>query len=110
MLSTGSDRRRLASNLNPEFADGAQDLSRLRFEAYDADFNRSLAAASTIGNLDEVPPLSHAVHSVIQLSFALCSCSAQHLADGASVGWALGIITDTCVLPVLPLPVSVASC
>jgi GNT-I family len=40
------------SGVNPESC--VKDLSRLRFEAYDADFNRSLAAAQTIGNLDEV--------------------------------------------------------
>lgn len=32
----------------------AQDLSHLRFEAYDADFNRTLAAAETLRSLDEV--------------------------------------------------------
>jgi hypothetical protein len=32
----------------------AQDLSHLKFDAYDADFNRTLAAASTLGSLDEV--------------------------------------------------------
>lgn len=32
----------------------AQDLSHLRFEAYDADFNRTLAAAKTLRSLDEV--------------------------------------------------------
>ncbi len=32
----------------------AQDLSHLRFEAYDTDFNRTLAAAKTLRSLDEV--------------------------------------------------------
>jgi hypothetical protein len=31
-----------------------QDLSRLKLEAYDAEFNSSLAAAKTLGNSDEV--------------------------------------------------------
>lgn len=31
-----------------------QDLSNLKFEAYDADFNRSLTAAKTLSSLDQV--------------------------------------------------------
>lgn len=31
-----------------------QDLSHLKFDAYDADFNRTLAAAKTLSSLDEV--------------------------------------------------------
>lgn len=34
--------------------DPIQDLSRLKSEAYDADFNSSLTAAQTLGNIDEV--------------------------------------------------------
>ena len=32
----------------------AQDLSHLKFEEYDAEFNRTLAAAKTLSSLDEV--------------------------------------------------------
>ena len=70
-LPQGVDVAQGALSAAQPSAECAQDLSPLRFDAYDADFNRSLAAAQTIGNLDEVLPLPHAKYPVKRHSFRI---------------------------------------